>query len=92
MLIGQLTTLDIDRFHASWRDGIRANPKNWSAWKSFVRFYAKRDWLGKNIAEDLEAPEGSSTPTHKTPFTDAEMERIYTVCARSFTPGYRIGW
>jgi hypothetical protein len=48
--------------------------------KSFVRFCLKREWLSKDIAEDMDAPEGSSIPAHKTPFTDAELERIYAAC------------
>lgn len=51
-------------------------------------------WLAENIAEDLKAPEGSSIPANKTPFTDAEMERIFAACAAIGEPtqpgpGYR---
>lgn len=77
VLIAQLTIADMDRFYASWKDGKRAKAKKLERLKSFVRFCVKREWLSKDIAEDLEAPEGSSTPANKTPFTDAELERIY---------------
>jgi hypothetical protein len=76
VLIQQLTIADMDRFYASWKDGIRAKSKKLERLKSFVRFCMKREWLAKDIAEDLEAPQGSSIPAHKTPFTDAELERI----------------
>jgi integrase len=88
-LIGQLTVADMDCFYASWKDGKRAKAKKLERLKSFVRFCAKREWLSKDIAEDLEAPEGSSIPAHKTPFTDTELERIYTACdtLRPIPPG-----
>ena len=95
LFIGQLTIADMDCFYASWKDGIRAKSKKLERLKSFVRFCVKREWLTKDIAEDLEAPEGSSVPAHKTPFTDAEMERIYTACDTLLPippgPGHR-GW
>jgi integrase len=91
----QLTVADMDRFYASWKDGKRARAKKLERLKAFVRFCVKREWLSKDIAEDLEAPEGSSIPAHKTPFTDAELERIYTACDRLLPippgPGHR-GW
>jgi hypothetical protein len=94
-LIGQLTVSDMDRFYASWKDGKRAKAKKLERLKSFVRFSLKREWLSKDIAEDLEAPEGSSIPAHKTPFTDAELERIDAACDKLLPvppgPGHR-GW
>jgi len=80
VLLDQLTVADMDCFYASWRDGKRAKAKKLERLKSFVRFCVKRGWLAKDISEDLDAPEGSSLPAHKTPFTDAELERIYASC------------
>jgi integrase len=94
-LIAQLTIADMDRFYAAWKDGKRAKAKKLERLKSFVRFCLKREWLSKDIAEDLDAPEGSSIPAHKTPFTDDELERIFTACDKllpvSAGPGHR-GW
>jgi integrase len=91
----QLTVADMDRFYASWKDGMRAKSKKLERLKSFVRFCVKREWLTKDIGDDLEAPEGAPVPAHKTPFTDAELERIYSACDSLQPvppgPGHR-GW
>jgi integrase len=76
----QLSVMDMDRFYASWADGKRARAKKLDRLKGFIKFCVKRKWLAENIAEDLEAPEGSSTPANKAPFTDAELNRIYVAC------------
>jgi integrase len=94
IFIHQLTVADMDRFYASWKDGKRAKSKKLERLKSFVRFCLKREWLSRDIAEDLEAPEGSSIPASKAPFTDEELARIYAVCdalgeATKPGPGYR---
>lgn len=80
VLINQLTVSDLDRFYASWKDGMRAKAKKLERLKSFVRFCVQREWLAKDIGEGLEAPEGASIPAHKTPFTDAGLERIHAAC------------
>jgi site-specific recombinase XerD len=76
----QLTTGDMDRFYASWKDGKRARAKKLERLKAFVKFCLKRKWLTEDIAEDLKAPEGSSLPANKTPFTDKELDRIFAAC------------
>ena len=55
--LSQLTLSDMDRFYASWKDGIRAKAKKLERLKSFIKFCMKRKWITENIAEDLEAPE-----------------------------------
>ena len=90
----QLTVTDMDRFYASWNDGKRARAKKLDHLKGFIKFCMKRKWLTENIVEDLQAPEGSSTPANKTPFTDAELGRIYAACdalggPTPAGPGYR---
>jgi integrase len=92
--VDQLTVSDMDRFYSSWKDGIRAKAKKLERLKAFVKFCKKREWLTKDIAEDLEAPEGSSIPAHKAPFTDDELKRIYAACdaiggPKPPGPGYR---
>ena len=78
--LAQLTVPDMDRFYASWKDGKRSKAKKLERLKAFIKFCVKRKWLSENIAEDLEAPEGSSIPADKLPFTDDEMKRIYSAC------------
>lgn len=78
--LDQLSVSDMDAFYASWADGKRAKAKKLERLKSFVKFCIKRKWLEDDIAEDLEAPEGSSVPANKSPFTDEELKRIYAAC------------
>jgi site-specific recombinase XerD len=80
VFIDQLTVADMDRFYASWKDDKRSRAKKLERLKAFTKFCAKRDWIRKNIAEDLEAPKGSSIPVSKSPFTDKELDRIYATC------------
>jgi site-specific recombinase XerD len=79
-MLEQLTVTDMDAFYASWKDGKRSRAKKLERLKSFVKFCLKRKLLTEDIAEDLQAPEGSSIPENKTPFTDSEMDRIYAAC------------
>jgi len=94
VMLDQLTVADMDRFYTSWNDGIRAKAKKLDRLKAFVKFCIKREWIQKNIASDLDAPEGSSVPVNKSPFTDAELDRIYAACdsiggPKPRGPGYR---
>jgi integrase len=84
----------MDRFYASWTDGIRAKAKKLERLKAFIKFCVKREWLIKDLAHDLEAPEGSSITVPKSPFTDEELERLYVACDKigpqlKHGPGYR---
>ena len=92
--IDQLTITDMDRFYASWKDGIRGKAKKLERLKGFIKFCRKRNWMEVDIAEDLEAPEGSSVTVPKSPYTDEELNRIYEACDKIDSPtkkgpGYR---
>lgn len=92
--IDQFSVLDMDRFYAAWKDGIRSRAKKLERLKSFVLFCKKRTWLIEDIAEDLDAPHGASVPVAKAPFTDEELQRIFLACDRIGAPtkpgpGYR---
>lgn len=80
VFVDQLTVSDMDRFYASWKDGIRAKAKKLDRLKSFVKFCLKREWVNKDITSDLEPPQGSSTTLPKSPFTDEELKRIFDAC------------
>ena len=93
-MLDQLTVADMDRFYASWKDGKRAAAKKLERLKSFVKFCRKRKWITDDLTEDLEAPEGSSIPANKTPFSDAELNRTHAACdalggPKPPGPGYR---
>lgn len=94
VMLDQLDVADMDRFYALWKDAKRSRAKKLERLKSFIKFCLKRKWLTEDIAEDLRAPEGSSIPPHKKPFTDAELDRIYNACdqiggPKPLGPGYR---
>jgi integrase len=76
----QLSVAEMDLFYASWKDGPRAKAKKLDRLKAFVKFCRKRHWLTDDITEDLRAPQGSSLPAAKAPFTDDELTRIYAAC------------
>lgn len=85
----------MDRFYAGWKDGIRAKAKKLERLKAFIKFCLKREWLAKDIADDLQPPECSSVTVPKSPFTDEELDRIYAACDRigpqlNHGPGYRM--
>jgi len=86
--LDQLTIADMDRFYASWIDGIRGRAKKLDRLKGFVKFCLRRKWLAEDIALDLEPPAGSSVTLPKAPFTDEELDRIYAACD-SLPPGRR---
>jgi len=44
LMLDQLTVSDMDRFYASWKDGIRSKAKKLETLKSFIRFCRKREW------------------------------------------------
>jgi len=66
----------MDLFYASWKDGIRAKAKKLERLKAFIKFCVKREWLTKDITDDLQAPEDSSVTVPKFPFTDEELDRV----------------
>lgn len=78
--IHQMTITDCDAFYNSWKDGHRTRAKKLDRLKSFIKFCLKRKWLTENIAEDLKAPEGSSIPKQKTPFTDEDVNKLIAAC------------
>jgi site-specific recombinase XerD len=92
--IDQLTVTDMDRFYASWKDGIRAKAKKLERLKALIKFCVKREWIAKDITDDLQAPEGASITVPKAPFTDEELERLCAACDKTGPqlkqgPGYR---
>jgi integrase len=76
----QLTIPDMDAYYAGWKDGKRAKGRKLNKLKKLVKFCLRRRWLKEDIAIDLEAPEGSSLPAGKSPFTDDELNRIFAAC------------
>lgn len=72
-----VTVALMDEFYARWTDAPITKGKMLEQMKGFFRFCLKRKMLPEHPCEDLEPPVGYSIPKHKTPFTDAELERIF---------------
>ncbi|SRR5258707_786022 len=70
----------MDEFYSRWKDGIRAKGKKLERQNGFFKFCVKRKWITDSPAEDLEAPAGAGSATNKTPFTDADIQRMYVAC------------
>lgn len=68
--IDQVTVTDMDRFYASWNDGVRGKAKKLERLKGFVKFCRKRKWITEDLAEDLEAPTGSSVTVSGSTFVE----------------------
>jgi site-specific recombinase XerC len=60
--------------------GSEPRPKKLERLKAFIKFCVKREWLEKDIADDLQAPQGSSVTVPKSPLADEELDRLYTAC------------
>jgi site-specific recombinase XerD len=80
VMVDQLTMSDMDKFYATWKDAKRSKARKLERLKAFSKFCLKREWIAKDITDDLHAPEGAYVSADKNPFTDAEMDRIYAAC------------
>jgi integrase len=68
------------KFKASWTFKAATAAKRLELLKQFLRFCVAADWLPKNYAGSLKAPEVDEPPT--LPYTDEEMGRIITACEK----------
>ncbi len=71
---------DMDEFYSQWKDRKRAKGKKLERLQAFFNFCVKKKWGTQNPAEDLEALVGAGSAADKTPFTDAEIQAMYTAC------------
>jgi integrase len=82
VMLDQLTSTDMDAFYQAWNDGVRSKGKKLERLQGFFKFCVKRKMITENPAEDLEPPVGAGSAANKTPFTDAEMQRMYAACQK----------
>jgi site-specific recombinase XerD len=68
----------LQKHQAQWKLGPKAAIKRLEHLRTFFDYCVNRDWMPKNPAEKLEAPEDKVTK--KEPFTPAEMDYIYQAC------------
>ena len=82
VMMDQFTQADMDQFYQGWKDGIRARGKKLERLKGFLKFCLKRKMISENPVEDLQPPVGAGSAANKTPFTDTEIQRMYTACRK----------
>jgi integrase len=83
IMLDQFGAADIDVFYSRWQLGPRAKGKGLGTLRAFFRFAVAREWLTKSpVTNDLKPPLGANRVGNKFPFTDEELERIYTACDR----------
>jgi integrase len=70
----------MDAFYQTWRDRARSRGKKLERLKGFFKFCVKRKMIVGNPAEHLEAPVGAGSAANKSPFTDAEMQKMCAAC------------
>jgi integrase len=92
--LDQLTVADMDRFYASLERRHAGEGKEAGPPEILRQILPQEKVVAENIAEDLQAPPGSSIPANKMPFTDEELDRIYRACdsiggPKPLGPGYR---
>ena len=85
-------------FRLSWKDGALSTSKKLERLRGIMKFAAEREWLTKNPALSLKAPQIKSNPT--LPFTSDEMvkimeaakadQRVYAFIAVMRSSGLRI--
>jgi integrase/recombinase XerD len=80
--VQQFTPQDIAAFRATWTDCPRASANKLQRVKGFFRFCVDNEWIEENPAEKVRAPIGAGRAANKTPFSDAELNRIYDACER----------
>jgi integrase len=81
VVASQLKMVDGELFYATWKDGPRAAGKKLERFRKLVRFWVKRQWITSDLGVfDIEPPIGANEPGDRLPFTDEEIETIYTAC------------
>jgi hypothetical protein len=77
-LLKQLGVEEMRQFRATWTDGAIYATKNLERLRAFFRFCMHDDWIAKNPARAVKAPQAADKPT--LPFSQREMKRILDAC------------
>ena len=81
VIAAQLQTGDGELFYATWKDGVRAAGRKLERFRKLVKFWLKQQWIHNDLGVfDTETPMGANEPADRLPFTDDEIERIYSAC------------
>lgn len=80
MVVSELSVTRMDDFRGTWKDGPNYATKNLERLRAFFEFCVARDWIARNSAKAVKAPQVDVSPT--LPFTDEEMARIVAACDR----------
>ncbi|MPY87559.1 MAG: tyrosine-type recombinase/integrase [Luteitalea sp.] len=80
IMVSELSVTRMDDFRGTWKDGPNYATKNLERLRAFFEFCVARDWIDRNSAKAVKAPQVDVLPT--LPFTDEEMARIVAACDR----------
>jgi integrase/recombinase XerD len=72
--VADTTTEHLRYFRASWRLSPRTATKQLERLRAFFRFCVENDWITKNPAKAIKAPQVKTNP--RIPFTDEEVQKI----------------
>ncbi len=74
----QLGVEEMRQFRATWTDSASYATKNLERLRAFFRFCMHDDWIAKNTARAVKAPQATDKPT--LPFSRKEIKRILDAC------------
>ena len=83
LMLDQLTVSDMDRFYASWKDGIRSKAKKLETLKSFIRFCRKREWIEQGYRR--RSPGCRKVLPYRQTRCRSQMTELGRVCSRRAT-------
>jgi site-specific recombinase XerD len=86
--IGQWMVSDVREFRDSWNVSVPTANRDMSVIRAFFEFCVDNEWLEKNPAKKVKNPKGRSAgdgrAEQKLPFTDKELELMYTVAETKY--------
>lgn len=86
--IDQWSVSDVREFRDSWKVGIPTANRDMSVIRAFFGFCTDNEWLERNPSTKVKNPKGRSAGDgrgeQKLPFTDKELELMYTVAETKY--------
>jgi integrase len=88
LMLDQWTPIDIRDMRASWKVSQQTAAKSMSTIKAFFEYCVSNEWLARNPARLVKNQRtrdaADKRGEQKEPFSDAEIERMYEACVRSY--------
>jgi integrase len=88
VMLDQWTPIDVREFRSSWSVSAQTSAKHMSVIRAFFEFCLSNEWLARNPARLVKNQRGRDAADRrneqKLPFTDDELNRMYTACATEY--------